>query len=76
MIGPSEAGSEHVGVRLRRLRLSRQLTQRELAELARVSKEAVYAIERGRKQPRRSTVSLLAEALGVRRTQLTEGARA
>ena len=54
-----------VGERLRQLRLSRRLTQRQLADRARVSPEAVWTIENGRKHPRRSTALLLAEALGV-----------
>jgi transcriptional regulator with XRE-family HTH domain len=59
------APAEPIGQRVRRLRVDRSLTQRQLAEQAGVSVEAVHTIERGRKYPRRSTVHLLAVALGV-----------
>lgn len=51
--------------RLRDLRLSRRLTQRQLADRAGISIEAVWTIENGRKSPRRGTLALLAAALGV-----------
>jgi len=54
-----------VGVRLREPRLANHLTQRELADAAGVSPEAVHTIERGRKLPRRDTARLLAHALGA-----------
>jgi transcriptional regulator with XRE-family HTH domain len=52
-------------VRLRELRDQHGWTRQELAERAGVSKEAIYTHERGRKHPRRDTLCLLAEALGV-----------
>ena len=58
------------GYVIRSLRLERGLTQRQLAERARISLEAVWTIENGRKHPRRSTIELLAEALGVDRREL------
>jgi len=58
-------GAGRVAERLRALRRSRGWTQRQLAERARISLEAVWTIENGRKHPRRSTARLLAEALGV-----------
>jgi transcriptional regulator with XRE-family HTH domain len=54
-----------VAERLRHVRTSLGLTQRQLALKACISLEAVWTIENGRKQPRRSTARLLAEALGV-----------
>jgi transcriptional regulator with XRE-family HTH domain len=59
------APAEPIGLRVRRLRVDRSLTQRQLAEQAGISVEAIHTIERGRKYPRRSTVHLLALALGV-----------
>ena len=54
-----------IGERLRRLRNGQRLTQRQLADRAGISLEAVWTIENGRKHPRRSTALLLAQALGV-----------
>jgi transcriptional regulator with XRE-family HTH domain len=51
--------------RLRSLRAERRWTQRELAERAGVSKEAIYTYECGRKSPHPSTLRLLAAALEV-----------
>ena len=66
---PARAGApapgEPIGLRVRRLRVGRSLTQRQLADQAGISVEAIHTIERGRKYPRRSTVTLLAVALGV-----------
>src|SRR5215831_6981558 len=54
------------GALLRRYRLARGLTQEELAERARLSVQGVGALERGnRRAPRKETVDLLAEALGL-----------
>jgi transcriptional regulator with XRE-family HTH domain len=58
------------GTVIKALRQERGLTQRQLAERARISLEAVWTIENGRKHPRRSTIELLAEALGVDRGEL------
>ena len=60
-----ERSASGTAVRLRELRDHRGWTRRELAERAGVSKEAIYAHERGRKHPRRDTLYLLADALGV-----------
>jgi predicted ATPase/DNA-binding XRE family transcriptional regulator len=52
------------GVLLRRLRLAAGLSQEELAERARLSVQAVSALERGvRRAPYRDTIELLADAL-------------
>lgn len=51
---------------LRRYRKAAGLTQEELAESARLSKEAIGALERGtRRAPRKETFDLLAEALAL-----------
>jgi len=63
--GAGSPVGDSLGQRLRHLRTGRRLTQRQLADRARISLEAVWTIENGRKIPRRSTALLLAEALGV-----------
>ena len=51
---------------LRRLRLRARLTQEELAGRSGLSVEAISALERGfRRHPRRATLALLADALGL-----------
>ena len=50
---------------LRRARQAAELTQEELAERARLSGRAISDLERGIKRPRRDTLDLLAEALGL-----------
>jgi transcriptional regulator with XRE-family HTH domain len=54
-----------VGSNLRRLRKERGLEQAELAERARSSQQTISDIERGKRDPRESTLEKLAEALGV-----------
>ena len=54
-----------VAERVRALRRAHGLTQRQLAERAGLSLEGVWTIENARKRPRRSTLELLAGALGV-----------
>ncbi|MDQ2808380.1 MAG: helix-turn-helix domain-containing protein [Chloroflexota bacterium] len=65
---------------LRAYRLRARLTQEELAKRADLSLNAVSALERGvNQQPRKETVRLLAEALGLdpaERTAFTAAARA
>jgi transcriptional regulator with XRE-family HTH domain len=61
--------------KLRRLRLSRWMYQRQLAQRAGLHKETVRRIEAGQdSQPRLSTVLALAEALGVPPEELLEDA--
>ena len=64
---------------LRRFRRASGMTQAELAERAGLSPEAVSALERGvNRTPRRETVELLAEALGLEeadRAQFEQSAR-
>lgn len=55
---------------LRRYRQATGLTQEELAERARLSVQAIGALERGdRRAPRKETISLLAEALSLTETE-------
>ncbi len=57
---------ERFGLLLRRFRIAANLSQERLAELARISTEAVSALERGaRKAPQRQTLALLIDALGL-----------
>jgi predicted ATPase/DNA-binding XRE family transcriptional regulator len=61
-----DSASLPFGVLLRRYRLAAGLSQEELAERARLSVQAVSALERGvRRAPHRNTVTLIAEALGL-----------
>lgn len=64
---------------LRRFRRASGMTQAELAERAGLSPEAISALERGvNRTPRRETVDLLADALGLEgqeRTQFEQSAR-
>ena len=65
------SGASPFGVLLLRLRLEAQLSQEALAERARMSVDAISALERGtRRRPRFDTVALLAAAL-----RLDDGAR-
>jgi class 3 adenylate cyclase len=58
--------STRFGERLRRARQACGLTQAELAERARVSVRGINDLERGvRQRPRKETVALLAQALGL-----------
>jgi tetratricopeptide (TPR) repeat protein/transcriptional regulator with XRE-family HTH domain len=68
----SENGREF-GVHLRVCRTSAGLTQQELAERSGLSARAISNLERGRaRQPYRTTVQRLADALGLRDTARTE----
>ena len=62
--------TETLGAQLRRHRVAAALTQERLAEKAGISPAGVAALESGRRRsPRLSTVSLLADALGLDTTQ-------
>jgi transcriptional regulator with XRE-family HTH domain len=50
---------------LKRIRESRVLSRKELAEQSRVDKSTIYRAERGQTRLRPSTVRKLAQALGV-----------
>ena len=58
---------------LRRFRRAAHLSQEELAERARVSVDAISALERGaRRAPQRQTLTLLAAALGLTGAELAD----
>src|SRR5579872_4276678 len=59
-------------VALRELRLSRVLTQKELAQAAGVSKKTVNDVERFKIRPHPQTLRKIARALGVEPGQLAE----
>ena len=61
-----------VGSRLRDLRKERQLSQRELAELAGLSPNAISLIERDDQSPSVATLQRLAAALGVKMSYFFE----
>lgn len=64
-----------VGRTLRRLRLTRVLTQAKLAELADISANYVARLERGELGPSLAVATRLSAALGVGPTELVEGFR-
>lgn len=72
--GPvADDGGVTFGAVLRRLRLAARLSQEALAERARMSVEAISALERGvRQAPQRQTLRLLMEGLGLDGTARTE----
>jgi predicted ATPase/class 3 adenylate cyclase len=66
MAGKTATDSTRFGDVLRRHRLAARLTQEELAERAGLSRRGIADLERGERQhPRKDTVALLAEALGL-----------
>ena len=54
-----------VGDRLKQIRTRRALTQKQLAERAKITTAAVARIERNEAEPRMTTVRKLADALDV-----------
>lgn len=54
-----------VGLRIREIRVSRNLTQEELSELANISVNHISALERGVKNAKLSTFVAIANALQV-----------
>jgi transcriptional regulator with XRE-family HTH domain len=63
-----------LGARLRGLRKERELSQRELADLAGLSPNAISLIERDEISPSVATLQRLAGALGVKTSYFFEGA--
>jgi transcriptional regulator with XRE-family HTH domain len=59
-----------IGDRLKDLRVRRALTQEELAEKADVGTNTVARLERNETEPHMSTLSKLAQALGVDPSEL------
>jgi transcriptional regulator with XRE-family HTH domain len=64
-----------VGAALRRIRLDRELTLREVAAAARVSMPYLSEIERGRKEPSSEVLAGICAALGLTIVDLLDGAR-
>lgn len=61
-----------LGGKLRKLRMQRELTMRELGELVHISTSFVSDIEHGRGQPSLDTLTALAQVLEVPITELLE----
>jgi DNA-binding XRE family transcriptional regulator len=57
---------------LRSLRLSRMLSQRDLARQAGVTQKTIVSVELGRLEPRLKTMRKLAAALGVEPLEVEE----
>ena len=55
----------HIGERLKKVRLRRMYTQRELAEAAGLSERAIVELEANRREPRPGTLRKLVAALNV-----------
>jgi transcriptional regulator with XRE-family HTH domain len=60
------------GIRIRKLRLDRGLSQRKLAELVGISEEQISNIERGKSWTGELSFGLLAKALGITQHALTD----
>lgn len=67
---------EHIGNQVRRLRLSRNLSLRELAQRSGLNINTLSLIENGKTSPSVTTLQQLAMALGVRITEFFESAEA
>jgi len=65
-------GRVRIGRKLKEVRISRLLTQEELAEEAGLSPSTVVNIERDQAEPRFSTIRKLAKALDVAPNALLE----
>ena len=61
--------------RIRRLRESKRMTQKELADRAGVSQVSIYMYESGETTPKAQVVGKLASALGVSCDELINGKR-
>ena len=61
-----------LGIKLRKLRKGRGLSQEALAKKARLTRVYVNKLEAGRHDPSLSTINALAKALGVSVTKLLE----
>lgn len=59
-------------MKLRAIRLTRALSQRDLAERAGVTQKTVLELELGRQEPQLRTIRRIATALGVEPTEIDE----
>ena len=60
------------GIRIRQLRLGKELNQQDLADLVGLSEDQISNIERGRSWVGEQTFALLAKALGVEQLSLLD----
>jgi transcriptional regulator with XRE-family HTH domain len=60
------------GLRVRRFRTDRGLSQYQLADLANISRSQVMGIEKGTINPSLCTLNALADGLGIRLPELVE----
>ena len=65
----------YIGEKLKRIRLTRAMSQRKLAEAAGMSQRAIVDLETDKREPHPSTLGKLAEALGVEPRDLLEDQR-
>jgi transcriptional regulator with XRE-family HTH domain len=65
-------GEENFGERLRRARTSAGLSQEALGDSCRLHRTEISLLERGRRDPRLSTIVRLARCLGVRPSSLVD----
>jgi transcriptional regulator with XRE-family HTH domain len=63
--------ARQLAVRVRTLRMRHALSQQDLAERARLSRNVIINLEHGTRLPRLSSVRKIARALGVTPAQLT-----
>ncbi len=61
-----------IALKLRDLRVQRGLTQKQAAELARVSPQTLIALESGKRPPYMPTVTKIARGYGVPLEELVE----
>lgn len=59
-----------LGVALRRLRTEKRMSQEELGLQTRVHRNSIGGIERAERSPSVATIATLADALGVRASEL------
>jgi transcriptional regulator with XRE-family HTH domain len=62
--------AKQMGMRLRKLRKARKMSQAALAERAHLTRAYVTRLEAGQQDPSLSTINALAKALGVPVTEL------
>lgn len=67
------SASDHLGVRLNRLRREQSLTLEQVANALGVSKPTVWAWEKGKARPLPERIGPIAQVLGVAESELTSG---
>jgi len=70
LMSDARSGSESFGTRLRRLRVTRRLSQMQLAAHLDVSVPAISAWEKDRTRPRHGRIEAIGELLGVSTAEL------